>query len=190
MLNFVSPLSLVPFATQGEYNREKGLLVCRQDRRRARIPIHRGKAPLMQNRRDSANALTTNYNLRGLSKRDLKRVTDYLSDNLTADVSLDALAGVVCISPSHFCYLFKQSTGMSPHQYVIRQRVEKAKSLLLAGEMTIADVASSVGFSDQAHLTRHMRRILGATPKVIATAERSDNLPETKPAKPTAPHSL
>lgn len=111
---------------------------------------------------------------RGLSKRDLKRVLDYLHDNLSSDTSLETLAGVVAVSPSHFCALFKRSTGVSPHQYVIKERVERAKKLLMTGEHSIADVASAVGFSDQAHLTRHMKKRLGVTPRRVTDDGKYD----------------
>lgn len=108
---------------------------------------------------------------RGLSKRDLKRVLEYVNDNLADDTSLETLAGVVAISPSHFCALFKRSVGTSPHSYVIQQRVARAKDLLVRGGQSIADVASEVGFADQAHLTRHMKKLLGATPRDVAKAK-------------------
>jgi AraC family transcriptional regulator len=63
--------------------------------------------------------------------------------------------------------LFKQSTGLTPHQYVIQCRVERAKQLLLQGELTIADIAYRVGFANQSHLNRHFKRLFGVTPKAI-----------------------
>nr|WP_058998923.1 helix-turn-helix transcriptional regulator [Leptolyngbya sp. NIES-2104] len=71
------------------------------------------------------------------------------------------------MSPHHFSRLFKQSTGLSPHQYVIRCRVERAKQLLLKGEMTIAEVAATVGFYDQSHFAHYFRRLMGVTPKAL-----------------------
>jgi AraC family transcriptional regulator len=74
------------------------------------------------------------------------------------------MAGAAGLSPNHFSKLFKRSTGLSSHQYVIRQRIEKAKALLAGTNLSVAVVAQACGFSDQAHLTRHFRRLVGATP--------------------------
>ena len=60
--------------------------------------------------------------------------------------------------------LFKRSTGLPPHQYVIRERTEKAKALLFKTDLPISVVARDCGFSDQAHLTRHFKRAVGTTP--------------------------
>lgn len=103
----------------------------------------------------------------GLSKHKLRQVIDYIQDYLDQDLSLVDLATLVHLSPHHFARLFKQSTGFAPHQYVIRCRVERAKQLLLQGELTIASVAYTVGFAHQSHLNRHFKRWLGVTPKTL-----------------------
>lgn len=101
---------------------------------------------------------------RGLGKADLKRVTEFIGDNLSGDVSLDTLSGLVALSPYHFCRLFKQSTGLSPHQFVIQVRVERAKTLLLRGNLNVSQVALEVGFCASTHLNRHMKRLMGVNP--------------------------
>ncbi|MBD2539651.1 AraC family transcriptional regulator [Coleofasciculus sp. FACHB-SPT36] len=103
----------------------------------------------------------------GLSRRQLRQVIDYINDHLDRDLGLAELAKIVQMSPHYFTRLFKQSTGLTPHQYVIRHRVERAKELLLNGELTIAEVAYSVGFANQSHLNRHLKRLLGVTPRHI-----------------------
>jgi AraC family transcriptional regulator len=110
----------------------------------------------------------------GLSHSQLRRVTDYVDANLSGDLSLAELAAQANLSPYHFSRSFKRSTGLSPHQYVIRERVERAKRLLLNGELGVARVAKEVGFHDQSHLHRHLRRMLGATPSQIL--EQSKNV--------------
>ncbi|PIG91059.1 AraC family transcriptional regulator [Gloeocapsopsis sp. IPPAS B-1203] len=102
----------------------------------------------------------------GLTKRKLQQVVDYINDYLDRDLGLAELAAVVQMSPHYFCHLFKQSTGLTPHQYVIRCRVERAKMLLHNGE-AIADTAYTVGFANQSHLNRHFKRIVGVTPKQL-----------------------
>jgi len=103
----------------------------------------------------------------GLPQRQLKRAVDYIQDNLAQEISLDAIANDLGISRYYFCRLFKQSTGLSPHQYVIQQRVERAKQLLRQGDMSIADVAQICGFAHQSHLYRHFKRLTGITPKIF-----------------------
>lgn len=103
----------------------------------------------------------------GLSKHKLQQVIDYINENIHKDLSLDELAGVVELSRHYFSDLFKKSTGLTPHQYVVQCRVERAKQLLLKGELPIADVATSAGFSDQSHLNRWFKRLVGTTPKVF-----------------------
>ena len=104
---------------------------------------------------------------RGLGQSDLSRVVAYIGDCLADDLSLEALAASVSLSPYHFARLFKQSTGQSPHQYVVAQRVERAKSLLLAGHLKVGEVAQAVGFYDHAHFIRHFKRLTGLTPGAL-----------------------
>lgn len=101
----------------------------------------------------------------GLPKSKLRQVTDYIHDNLNQDLPLVKLAQITGLSASRFKYLFKQSTGLSPHQYVIQQRVERAKRLLATTELTVREVALEVGFADQSHLARLFLRMTGSTPK-------------------------
>jgi AraC family transcriptional regulator len=103
----------------------------------------------------------------GLSRHQLRQVIDYINGHLDRDLGLAELAKIVQMSPHYFTRLFKQSTGLTPHQYVIHRRVERAKELLLKGELSIAEVAYSVGFANQSHLNRHLKRLLGVTPRHI-----------------------
>jgi AraC family transcriptional regulator len=103
----------------------------------------------------------------GLPQQKLKQSIDYIQDNLAGEISLNELADYLGISRYYFCRLFKQSTGLSPHQYVIQQRVERAKQLLQRRGMSIADVAQACGFAHQSHLNRHFKRLTGVTPKTL-----------------------
>ncbi|MDX2242157.1 MAG: AraC family transcriptional regulator [Leptolyngbyaceae cyanobacterium bins.302] len=103
--------------------------------------------------------------LGGLSPTQLKLVTDYINDHLAQELSLEELAAIAQLSAFHFCRSFKRSTGFTPHQYVIRQRVERAKQLLKDGKLGIAEVAFVCGFTHQSHLNRHFKRLTGVTPK-------------------------
>jgi AraC family transcriptional regulator len=103
----------------------------------------------------------------GLSKQCLQQVVDYIQAHLDRDLSLFELATIAQMSAHYFAQLFKQSTGLTPHQYVIRARVERAQQLLTQTNLTIAEVARRVGFADQSHLNRHCKRQLGLTPKML-----------------------
>jgi AraC family transcriptional regulator len=100
-----------------------------------------------------------------LPKHKLRAVIDYVHEHLDAELSLDHLAAVAHVSPYHFARLFKNSTGLPPHQYVIARRVERAKELLRGGLLQLAEVATEVGFADQSHFTRHFKRLVGVTPR-------------------------
>ncbi len=103
----------------------------------------------------------------GLSKIALKQILEYINAHLEQQLGLTELAAIAKISPHYFCKCFKQSTGFTPHQYVIRRRVERAQQLLENREMSISQVAQVVGFANQSHLNRHCKNLLGVTPKQI-----------------------
>ena len=102
----------------------------------------------------------------GLSARELQSAIDYIQANLGEKVKLDDLANVANSSSYHFCRLFKKSTGITPYQYLIKCRTERAKILLKQSKLSITDVAYEVGFSSQSHLTKHFKRLIGTTPNV------------------------
>jgi AraC family transcriptional regulator len=102
-----------------------------------------------------------------LSDRRLRQVFDYIEDNLAENISLGDLAAVVGLSVSHFKVLFREAVGLSPHQYLIRRRVERAKNLLSEGILSISQIATESGFAHQSHLSRHMHRMLGVAPKAL-----------------------
>ncbi len=100
----------------------------------------------------------------GLTNKKLGQVLDLIESNLAEDLSLKILANVVGLSEYHFLRMFKQSTGYTPHQYVINQRIERAKELLKKTDMSITEIAYLLGFSTPAHFTHHFRRKTGVTP--------------------------
>ncbi|MBE9178569.1 helix-turn-helix transcriptional regulator [Oculatella sp. LEGE 06141] len=104
---------------------------------------------------------------RGLTHSQLQQAIDYIHTHLDRDLSLTELASIINISPTYFASLFKQAIGTSPHQYVIQQRVERAKMMLKGTDLAIADIALQVGFSSQSHLTQHFKRLTGVTPKQV-----------------------
>ncbi len=104
---------------------------------------------------------------RGLSKRQLNRVLDYIQEHLGTDLSLVELAAVAGVSASHLKSLFKESTGLPTHQYIIRRRVEYAVELLSNAKRSLSEVALQAGFADQSHMARCMRRVIGMTPSAV-----------------------
>jgi AraC family transcriptional regulator len=100
----------------------------------------------------------------GLSARKLRRVTDFIAENYDHEVRLAELAHVAGMSSFHFAREFKKTTGITPHQYLIKYRVERAKSLLARDDLPLIEVGLRSGFSHQSHFTRLFRRITGTTP--------------------------
>jgi len=103
----------------------------------------------------------------GTSKRSLERATDYINDNLSQKLTLAEIAEVAYMSPHHFARSFKKDTGLSPHQYVIHRRVERAKALLANTDLNLAEIARAVGFANHSHLSSHVRRLLGVSPGAL-----------------------
>lgn len=107
---------------------------------------------------------------RGLRPRELQVLREFIHDRLSSPIELAELAKLVHRSRFHFARLFRVSTGVPPHEFVIRARVERARDLLrgACGERTVAGVAREVGFCSASHLTRHFVRLVGVTPSVWA----------------------
>ncbi|ARV61183.1 AraC family transcriptional regulator [Nostocales cyanobacterium HT-58-2] len=101
----------------------------------------------------------------GLSKYKLRQVLGYIHSHIDLEIKLTTLADMAGVSQYYFCQLFKQSMGITPYQYVLQLRVERAKQLLKSQKMTICDVALACGFANQSHFTKHFRKLTGTTPK-------------------------
>jgi AraC family transcriptional regulator len=110
----------------------------------------------------------------GLPRVKLRRAIEYINEHMAEEISLEALASAVSLSPFHFSRLFKRSTGFAPHQYLIQRRVERAKEMLISSRSTIAQVAIQNGFCDQSHLTAHFKRVYGVAPKAFLRRFASD----------------
>jgi AraC family transcriptional regulator len=93
----------------------------------------------------------------------LPQAIDYIQAHLSESFTIAELASTVQMSPYHFSRCFKQSTGLSPHQYILQQRIESAKRLL-STSLPLIEVAYQAGFATQSHFNRHFKRIVGLTP--------------------------
>jgi AraC-like DNA-binding protein len=108
----------------------------------------------------------------GLSPAAMRRVRGYVDAHLGASMDLATLAGVAGVSIHHFARGFKQSAGVTPHHYLTQKRVERAQDLLAHTNLALSEIAYAVGFSDQSHLARHFRQMLGVTPGQFRWAQR------------------
>lgn len=120
-----------------------------------------------------AVALVNNYAVRrpspriyrgGLTPARLRKVVELVHAEMEGDLSLEELAGAAGLSIAHFSETFRESTGQSPHQFVLHRRVERAKEMLRAAEMRVLDVAVACGFKNQQHFARVFRQLCGASP--------------------------
>ncbi len=107
---------------------------------------------------------------RGLSDRQFATVRDFMADRLASPVPLTELAALAGLSVSQFSRRFKARTGLPPHRFLLRLRVEQAGLLLRTGDAPIAEIAVRCGFSHQEHLTRVLRAQLGTTPAALRRA--------------------
>jgi AraC-like DNA-binding protein len=103
-------------------------------------------------------------NVRSLQNWRLKRVLQYVDDHLTAKITLQDLAKVAGLSRMHFAAQFRAAVGMRPHQYLLKRRIERAETLLKQAEISLVEVALTVGFQTQAHFTTVFKRFAGDTP--------------------------
>lgn len=119
----------------------------------------------------------------GLSRAKLTLVRDYINEHLDRDLKLNEIAAIAQMSPYHFSRLFKRSLGITPHQYILRSRIDKAKYLLQHTELSIAEIAIGVGFCDQSHLTRYFKRAFDVTPKQFlqSRSQESTNIVQLFP---------
>jgi AraC family transcriptional regulator len=101
----------------------------------------------------------------GLPIWQLRKVEDHVRESLTGEISVETLAKLVDLSPFHFSRVFKQATGMSPLQFVTRERITLAQQLIRETSRSLIDIGLSVGYTSPSHFAKVFRRITGTTPK-------------------------
>jgi len=106
----------------------------------------------------------------GLPGYKLRRVMEFIEAHIDQPMPLERLAAAAAVSPFHFHRQFKRSTGMTPHQYIVRMRTERAKALLSRSDLPLAEVAVQSGFADQSHFTSTFRRTTSMTPRSYRNA--------------------
>ncbi len=106
----------------------------------------------------------------GLPQRQLLQILDYIDAHLGSEITLAELAKLIDTSQFHFGRLFKQSLGLSPYQYLLQQRIERAKTLLKQTDKPIGEIALDCGFNSQSHLGRKFRQLTRMTPKAYRTS--------------------
>ncbi len=102
----------------------------------------------------------------GLSGYKLRRVKEFINENLEEDLPLGAIAEVADLSQFHFARAFRRTTGFTPQQYLMRQRIERAKELLAKADLPIVEISLRTGFKNQSHFTTLFRKYTKFTPKI------------------------
>jgi AraC-like DNA-binding protein len=118
----------------------------------------------------------------GLPGAALRRVLDHIDANLHRSPPLAELCPLARMSPFHFARLFKRSTGLSPHRFIVSRRIERAKQLLAAADVSIAAISRTVGFRTPSHFATVFRRSAGVTPSAYRSAVRAAGANTSTPA--------
>lgn len=108
----------------------------------ARTQVHRGGLPIHQ----------------------LRKVEDYVAAHLAEEISIEALAYLAELSSSHFAHVFKETTGMTPLQFITRQRITRAQQLIRETSRNLIEVGLEVGYTSPSHFAQVFRRVVGVTP--------------------------
>jgi len=105
----------------------------------------------------------------GLPVRQLRNVEDYVHEHLADDISVDSLAELVQLSPFHFSRVFKQTTGMTPLQFVTRERITRAQQVIRETRRSLIEIGLDVGYKNPSHFAQVFRRVVGITPTEFRT---------------------
>jgi AraC-like DNA-binding protein len=135
----------------------------RDDRSNAAASLQRATAMLQ--RVDSPTIPPAQTGSRqGLAPWQLRRVLAHIEENLDTPIRNKDLAAIARLSVFHFAFAFRNSVGESPHEHIMRRRVERAQGMMLTTDKALSEIAAECGLADQAHLTRLFRRLVGESP--------------------------
>jgi AraC-like DNA-binding protein len=101
----------------------------------------------------------------GLPPRVLRRIREYIDENIEHRISVELLASLANLSVWYFVRAFKQSVGVTPHDYLIRRRVERTMELLSSTDISLSQISLAAGFADQSHFSRRFRQLVGMSPR-------------------------
>ena len=135
----------------------------RDDRSNAAACLQRAQA-MLHSVDGTSPQPSENSARQGLAPWQVRRVLAHVEANLSTPIRNKDLAVVARLSTFHFAVAFRNSVGESPHEHIIRRRVERAQGLMLSTDKSLSDIAAECGLADQAHLTRLFRRIVGESP--------------------------
>jgi transcriptional regulator GlxA family with amidase domain len=117
------------------------------------------------NPRASNGAITPTAHVRGgLRPAVVRRLREHIDNNMDQRISVESLARLANLSVCYFVRAFKQSVGLTPHDYLIRRRVERTMELLSGTDMSLSEIALAAGFADQSHCARRFRQHVGMSP--------------------------
>jgi AraC-like DNA-binding protein len=139
-----------------------------QRREQELIDVFRKLARLMRDVESHPRVCTRG----GMAPGSLRRIREHIERQISARVSLGELAEIAGLSAGHFSRAFSQSVGMPPHRYLRHRRIEAAAELIRDTDGSLAEIATSVGFADQSHLTRVFVRARGETPAAFRRRHR------------------
>jgi AraC family transcriptional regulator len=115
-------------------------------------------------RRGPVAGQASEFPVAAFSAHRVHRVMNAILQRPEAEHSLEALAAQAGVTPTHFCRIFKKANGISPHQYVMKAKLNRAVELLSQSDASLALIADSLGFTSQSHFTRAFRQFTGRTP--------------------------
>ncbi len=118
----------------------------------------------------STDSVVPDLHFGGLPSNKLRRVTDFIDANLESDLTLTEIADSVDLSQYHFARAFKQTTGLTPIQFLMQRRIELAKQLLSESDLPIVEISLQAGFKNQSHFTTLFRKFTAMTPKAYRNA--------------------
>ena len=101
-----------------------------------------------------------------LDAASIARLTEYVDTHVDEKIHINHLAEIVGVSQFHFARRFKEATGLPPHQFILRHRVEKVKGLLQQPKMSLAEISYCSGFSSQSHMSTQFKKSVGMSPNL------------------------